>query len=151
MNRFNRKDSIYFIIMILIVTFDYIIKLKVKNNMNVGDSIKVIGDFFKITYIQNRGAAFGMLQEKQTLFLVVGLITIVVLVNLFLKTKDKITKISISMVIGGAIGNILDRLLYGYVVDMFDFNGVWSYIFNFADVCVVLGVGLLTLGIIRQK
>ena len=151
MNRFNRKDSIYFIIIILIVTFDYIIKLKVKNNMNVGDSIKVIGDFFKITYIQNRGAAFGMLQEKQTLFLVVGLITIVVLVNLFLKTKDKITKISISMVIGGAIGNILDRLLYGYVVDMFDFNGVWLYIFNFADVCVVLGVGLLTLGIIRQK
>ena len=55
------------------------------------------------------------------------------------------------MVIGGAIGNIVDRLLYGYVVDMFDFNGVWSYIFNFADICVVLGVGLLTLGIIRQK
>ena len=139
------------IISLLIVTFDYIIKLKVKNNMNVGDSIKVIGNFFKITYIQNKGAAFGMLQEKQALFLVVGLITIVFLVNLFLKTKDKITKLSISMVVGGAIGNIVDRLLYGYVVDMFDFNGVWSYIFNFADVCVVLGVGLLTLGIIRQK
>lgn len=151
MNRFYRKDSIYLIITILIVTFDYIIKLKVKNNMNVGDSIKVIGDFFKITYIQNKGAAFGMLQEKQALFLIVGLITIVFLINLFLKTKDKITKLSISMVVGGAVGNIVDRLLYGYVVDMFDFNGVWSYIFNFADVCVVLGVGLLTLGIIRQK
>ena len=151
MNRFNKKDSFYLIISLLIVTFDYIIKLKVKNNMNVGESINVVGNFFKITYIQNKGAAFGMLQEQQNLFLIVGFITIVFLVNLFLKTEDKITKIAISMVIGGAIGNIVDRILYGYVVDMFDFNGVWSYIFNFADICVVLGVGLLTLGIIRQK
>ena len=151
MNRFNKKDSIYLIISLLIVTFDYIIKLKVKNNMNVGESINVVGNFFKITYIQNKGAAFGMLQEQQSLFLIVGLITIVFLFNLFLKTKDRLTKLSISMVIGGAIGNIVDRLLYGYVVDMFDFNALWSYIFNFADVCVVLGVGLLTLGIIRQK
>jgi signal peptidase II len=151
MNRFNKKDSFYLIISLLIVTFDYIIKLKVKNNMNVGESINVVGNFFKITYIQNNGAAFGMLQEQQNLFLIVGFITIVFLVNLFLKTEDKITKIAISMVIGGAIGNIVDRILYGYVVDMFDFNGVWSYIFNFADICVVLGVALLTLGIIRQK
>ena len=151
MNRFNRKDSFYLIISLLIVTFDYIIKLKVKNNMNVGESINVVGNFFKITYIQNKGAAFGMLQEQQNLFLIVGFITIVFLVNLFLKTEDKITKIAISMVIGGAIGNIVDRILYGYVVDMFDFNGVWSYIFNFADICVVLGVALLTLEIIRQK
>lgn len=151
MNRFNRKDSFYLIISLLIVTFDYIIKLKVKNNMNVGESINVVGNFLKITYIQNKGAAFGMLQEQQNLFLIVGFITIVFLVNLFLKTEDKITKIAISMVIGGAIGNIVDRILYGYVVDMFDFNGVWSYIFNFADICVVLGVALLTLGIIRQK
>lgn len=151
MNRFNKKDSFYLIISLLIVTFDYIIKLKVKNNMNVGESINVVGNFFKITYIQNKGAAFGMLQEQQNLFLIVGFITIVFLVNLFLKTEDKITKIAISMVIGGAIGNIVDRILYGYVVDMFDFNGVWSYIFNFADICVVSGVALLTLGIIRQK
>lgn len=151
MNRFNKKDSFYLIISLLIVTFDYIIKLKVKNNMNVGESINVVGNFLKITYIQNKGAAFGMLQEQQNLFLIVGFITIVFLVNLFLKTEDKITKIAISMVIGGAIGNIVDRILYGYVVDMFDFNGVWSYIFNFADICVVLGVALLTLGIIRQK
>ena len=151
MNKFNRKDSIYFIITLLIITFDYIIKLKVKSNMNVGESIKVIGDFFKITYIQNKGAAFGMLQDKQIVFLVIGFITIAFLINLFLKTNDNITKTSISMVIGGAIRNIIDRLLYGYVVDMFDFSGVWSYIFNFADVCVVLGVGILALAIIRQK
>ena len=151
MNRFNKKDSFYLIISLLIVTFDYIIKLKVKNNMNVGESINVVGNFLKITYIQNKGAAFGMLQEQQNLFLIVGFITIVFLVNLFLKAEDKLTKTAISMVIGGAIGNIVDRILYGYVVDMFDFNGVWSYIFNFADICVVLGVALLTLGIIRQK
>ena len=95
MNRFNKKDSIYLIISLLIVTFDYIIKLKVKNNMNVGESINVVGNFFKITYIQNKGAAFGMLQEQQSLFLIVGLITIVFLFNLFLKTKDRLEKIKV--------------------------------------------------------
>ena len=119
--------------------------------MQLGDSIDVIKNFFSITYVQNTGAAFGMFKNQKILFLIVGIVAILILVYSFSKTDNKIAKISISMVISGAIGNIIDRLLYGFVVDMFDFHAIWSYVFNFADVCVVLGVALLSFSILKEK
>ncbi len=151
MNKFSKRDSIYLAIVLILVTFDYIIKTKIKTIMQLGDSIDVIKNFFSITYVQNTGAAFGMFKNQKILFLIVGLVAILILVYSFSKTDSKIAKISISMVISGAIGNIIDRLLYGFVVDMFDFHAIWSYVFNFADVCVVLGVALLSFSILKEK
>lgn len=151
MNKFSKRDSIYLAIVLILVTFDYIIKTKIKTIMQLGDSIDVIKNFFSITYVQNTGAAFGMFKNQKILFLIVGLVAILILVYSFSKTDSKIAKISISMVISGAIGNIIDRLLYGFVVDMFDFHAIWSYVFNFADICVVLGVALLSFSIIKEK
>ena len=151
MNKFSKRDSIYLAIVLILVTFDYIIKTKIKTIMQLGDSIDVIKNFFSITYVQNTGAAFGMFKDQKILFLIVGIVAILILVYSFSKTDNKIAKISISMVISGAIGNIIDRLLYGFVVDMFDFHAIWSYVFNFADVCVVLGVALLSFSILKEK
>ena len=151
MNKFSKRDSIYLAIVLILVTFDYIIKTKIKTIMQLGDSIDVIKNFFSITYVQNTGAAFGMFKNQKILFLIVGLVAILILLYSFSKTDNKIVKISISMVISGAIGNIIDRLLYGFVVDMFDFHAIWSYVFNFADVCVVLGVALLSFSILKEK
>lgn len=151
MNKFSKRDSIYLAIVLILVTFDYIIKTKIKTIMQLGDSIDVIKNFFSITYVQNTGAAFGMFKNQKILFLIVGIVAILILVYSFSKTDSKIAKISISMVISGAIGNIIDRLLYGFVVDMFDFHAIWSYVFNFADICVVLGVALLSFSIIKEK
>lgn len=151
MNKFSKRDSIYLAIVLILVTFDYIIKTKIKTIMQLGDSIDVIKNFFSITYVQNTGAAFGMFKNQKILFLIVGLVAILILVYSFSKTDNKIAKIAISMVISGAIGNIIDRLLYGFVVDMFDFHAIWSYVFNFADVCVVLGVALLSFSILKEK
>lgn len=151
MNKFSKRDSIYLAIVLILVTFDYIIKTKIKTIMQLGDSIDVIKNFFSITYVQNTGAAFGMFKNQKILFLIVGLVAILILVYSFSKTDSKIAKISISMVISGAIGNIIDRLLYGFVVDMFDFHAIWSYVFNFADICVVLGVALLSFSILKEK
>ncbi|MBF1050965.1 MAG: signal peptidase II [Peptostreptococcaceae bacterium] len=151
MNKFSKRDSIYLAIVLILVTFDYIIKTKIKTIMQLGDSIDVIKNFFSITYVQNTGAAFGMFKNQKILFLIVGIVAILILVYSFSKTDNKIAKISISMVISGAIGNIIDRLLYGFVVDMFDFHAIWSYVFNFADVCVVLGVALLSFSILKEK
>lgn len=151
MNKFSKRDSIYLAIVLILVTFDYIIKTKIKTIMQLGDSIDVIKNFFSITYVQNTGAAFGMFKNQKILFLIVGIVAIFILVYSFSKTDNKIAKISISMVISGAIGNIIDRLLYGFVVDMFDFHAIWSYVFNFADVCVVLGVALLSFSILKEK
>ncbi len=151
MNKFSKRDSIYLAIVLILVTFDYIIKTKIKTIMQLGDSIDVIKNFFSITYVQNTGAAFGVFKNQKILFLIVGIVAILILVYSFSKTDSKIAKISISMVISGAIGNIIDRLLYGFVVDMFDFHAIWSYVFNFADVCVVLGVALLSFSILKEK
>lgn len=151
MNKFSKRDSIYLAIVLILVTFDYIIKTKIKTIMQLGDSIDVIKNFFSITYVQNTGAAFGMFKNQKILFLIVGIVAILILVYSFSKTDNKIAKIAISMVISGAIGNIIDRLLYGFVVDMFDFHAIWSYVFNFADICVVLGVALLSFSIIKEK
>lgn len=151
MNKFSKRDSIYLAIVLILVTFDYIIKTKIKTIMQLGDSIDVIKNFFSITYVQNTGAAFGMFKNQKILFLIVGIVAILILVYSFSKTDNKIAKIAISMVISGAIGNIIDRLLYGFVVDMFDFHAIWSYVFNFADVCVVLGVALLSFSILKEK
>jgi signal peptidase II len=151
MNKFSKRDSIYLAIVLILVTFDYIIKTKIKTIMQLGDSIDVIKNFFSITYVQNTGAAFGMFKNQKILFLIVGIVAILILLYSFSKTDNKIVKISISMVISGAIGNIIDRLLYGFVVDMFDFHAIWSYVFNFADVCVVLGVALLSFSILKEK
>lgn len=151
MNKFSKRDSIYLAIVLILVTFDYIIKTKIKTIMQLGDSIDVIKNFFSITYVQNTGAAFGMFKNQKILFLIVGIVAILILLYSFSKTDNKIVKISISMVISGAVGNIIDRLLYGFVVDMFDFHAIWSYVFNFADVCVVLGVALLSFSILKEK
>ena len=151
MNKFSKRDSIYLAIVLILVTVDYIIKTKIKTIMQLGDSIDVIKNFFSITYVQNTGAAFGMFKNQKILFLIVGLVAILILLYSFSKTDNKIVKISISMVISGAIGNIIDRLLYGFVVDMFDFHAIWSYVFNFADICVVLGVALLSFSILKEK
>lgn len=98
---------------------DQIVKINIKDNMVIGDSIKVVNDFFSITYVQNKGAAFGILQNQKFLFLIIGIVMILGLIYMFIKDEDKITRLSITMIISGALGNIVDRLRYGYVVDMF--------------------------------
>lgn len=151
MNKITKKDSIYLATFLILVAIDYLVKVKIKTNMSVGDSKKILGDFFRLTYIQNKGAAFGMMQGQKIIFFIVGIIAISILIYTFSKVRDKISKTAITMIISGAIGNMIDRLIYGFVVDMFDFSMIWSYVFNVADICVVLGVGILCLSILKQK
>ena len=81
MNKFSKRDSIYLAIVLILVTFDYIIKTKIKTIMQLGDSIDVIKNFFSITYVQNTGAAFGMFKNQKILFLIVGIVAILILLS----------------------------------------------------------------------
>ena len=83
MNKFSKRDSIYLAIVLILVTFDYIIKTKIKTIMQLGDSIDVIKNFFSITYVQNTGAAFGMFKNQKILFLIVGIVAILILLYSF--------------------------------------------------------------------
>lgn len=137
---------------ILLLAVDQYSKYLVRTRMQVFDTIPLISDFFHLTYVQNRGAAFGIFQGGGKIF---ALLTLIVLSSVFyfFWKNPKLTagwKMTLIVIAAGAAGNLIDRLFLGYVVDMFDFRGIWSYIFNFADICVVLGSIALGILILRD-
>jgi signal peptidase II len=106
-------------------------------------SIPVIKNVFHITYVQNTGAAFSILKDKTFLFTVVSSIVIVIITLVLIKlpAKHKAFGIVMALILGGAMGNFIDRLRFGYVVDFLDFR-VWP-VFNIADCAIVIGVLIL--------
>lgn len=130
-----------------LLLIDILIKLLVKNNMLVNESIKIINNFFYITYVKNTGAAWSILSGKQTFLIIFSIIVIALLVFYLVKKKSylNLEVIGYSLLLSGALGNLIDRILYGYVIDYFSFY-IFSYsfpIFNFADSCIVIGIVLL--------
>lgn len=149
----NRGDLlIYEIIIAILIGIDQIIKYGVLNVLKEKGSIPIIDGIFHLTYVENRGAAFGMFQNNQIIFVVVASIATVVGLYWLHKNKEKINiigKASIIMIVSGAIGNLIDRLRLGFVVDYFDFRIIWQYVFNFADILVVCGTILLCFYILK--
>lgn len=135
-----------FIISSIILFIDIISKRLVINLMIEDESIKIIKNFFSLTYAKNEGVAFSLMDGYVPLIIIS---TILVLFMIFKYIKDNAISrsdiIGYSFVIGGAIGNLVDRVVYGYVVDFLDFN-IFGYnypIFNLADTFIVIGVIIL--------
>lgn len=144
------------IISLFILLVDQIIKYIVINNMSLYKSIEIIPNFFNITYVENIGAAFSILSGN-VLFLILISLFAIILIYLFLIKNKKLNKLQITMyslLIGGIIGNLVDRIFRGFVVDYLDFS-IFGYnfpIFNFADVCIVLSaIALLFINIKEEK
>ena len=102
---------------------------------------------FHMTYTENRGAAFGLLQGQQALFFIITIpMTLVLLWLLYFRMpKSKGCGIGLALVLGGALGNFFDRIVYGYVVDMFDFRLINFAIFNVADMGICIGAAIFLL------
>ena len=135
------------ILTIIFLIIDIISKLVVSSLMNVYDSIVIIKNFFCITYVRNTGAAWSIFEGRVLGIIVVSLIIISFIVYYISKqkVKSKLEKIGYSLILGGALGNLLDRIIYGYVIDFLDFN-IFGYdypIFNLADSFIFVGVMLL--------
>ena len=132
--------------MAVMVVIDQFLKLWALNALKPIGSIKFSDGLLALTYVENRGAAFGIFQGKQTMLIMLTLAIIIGLEYYLLKTKpsDKRLWVSFSLIIAGGVGNLIDRILRGFVVDYIDINGIFSYpMFNFADCCVVVGEILL--------
>lgn len=133
----------------IIVTIDRIIKILIENFLQFGIRNKVINNFFYLTFCKNEGAAFSIFYGKTIFFIVVASFAVYFLYK-SIKNKQKLKKFDIicySLLFGGIVGNLIDRLLYGYVIDYLDFE-LFNYnfaIFNFADICIVLGALILLL------
>lgn len=116
------------------------------------DEIEIIPNFFHLTYVENRGAAWGILDNNRLILVIVSVITLLV-ISKYLKSEVNISKLSIAsygMLIGGIFGNLMDRVFRGYVIDFLNFN-IFGYdfpVFNIADILIVLGVSLMVIEVL---
>ena len=133
-----------FILTIILVIIDLTVKLIIKNTMIPNQSITIINNFFYITYVKNTGAAWSILSGRKIFLIIFSLIVIISIIYYIIKRKDynKLELIGYSVVLSGAIGNLIDRIIYGYVIDYLDFY-IFNYdypIFNIADILIVIGI-----------
>lgn len=146
----------YILFILVLVGIDQGTKIYMRSLANGVEacSIPVIGDFFHLTYVENRGGIFGVMQGKIMVFTILSTLVIAYLIYSEwknIKNYTKWTKIGITFIASGAVGNMADRIFRGYVIDMLDFRGIWHFIFNFADVFINIGVGIILLDIIVKK
>ena len=148
-----KKDKIYQICAVSLI-LDQVIKVLVTSNMKVGSSITIIPRFFEIYYLQNKGAAFSSFQGMRYILILISFIIFIGLIKHIKSNKitKKVEIISLGMIMGGLVGNLIDRILYGYVIDYlsFTFFGYSFAVFNLADSLIVIGVILLAIDIIRS-
>lgn len=150
----------HFLISLAVVLLDQFTKWLVAKEIALHDSISVIPGLFRLTHVQNRGAAFGLFDDspsewKIAVLLLFSAIALVVVTALLWKNSHAMnaTGVGLSLVLGGAIGNLWDRLIAGHVVDFLDFY-IGSYhwpAFNVADTAIVVGAFLLVGEILFQK
>jgi len=136
-------------ISVVVIAADQVSKILVAREMFLGESVSVLGSFFKLTYILNPGAVFGMRLGGQVLHLAfaVGALSLVAFMLYRLQDDERAAGVGLTLVLGGAVGNVIDRLRVGAVIDFLDFgvNGVRWWVFNVADMSVTTGAGLLIL------
>lgn len=141
----------FYLIVIIWLVLDQVSKYYVMNHFAIGESVSVIQNVFHLTYIINRGAAFGMLANQRWFFLVVAFILIIVYAIYHKKvTRGPISlRIGSALLISGAIGNGIDRYVLHGVVDFFDFR-IWP-IFNVADIGICVGVACIIYHLLRNE
>ncbi|NLY56230.1 MAG: signal peptidase II [Firmicutes bacterium] len=134
----------------LLVILDQAIKLFVRYNLHPGRSINLIPGVLKLTYLRNTGAAFGFLAHETEFLVSVGILAVLAVFYFLrrLPVERRWTRYGLSLGLAGAIGNLLDRVRYGYVVDMFQLKH-WPGVFNLADVLIISGGILVIIELLR--
>ena len=139
------------ILVVLIVVLDQLSKSYIQANMKLGESIPIVPDVFHITYILNPGAAFGLFANQTFFFIALAVAMMLAVIYFYpaIKRESAWMKVGIGLLVGGAIGNLVDRIQIGKVVDFFDFR-IWP-IFNVADIGIVCGALIIIAAAIWEK
>lgn len=132
----------YLIVAALLVVCDQLVKYWVVSNLSLGEAMNVIPNVFSLTYYQNSGAAWSILQGQMWFFAIVTFVAVPLCIWLLWKNRrgSKFYSLALGLVIAGALGNFIDRMRLGYVVDMFQTDFINFPIFNVADMCLTIGV-----------
>ena len=146
------RKSYYFLVVVVLMGLDQLTKALIVRSITLQGSREVIPGFFNLTHVRNRGAIFGFLShsDSRILFIFLTLVSVAALglvIYYFLKTpvSERLMKISLSLILAGALGNLIDRLFRGHVIDFLDFyvkDWHWPS-FNVADSCITVGAFLL--------
>ena len=124
---------IYIILFVMLLVLDQFTKYIVEQSFYLSESIPIIDEVFNFTYVENRGIAFGLFQGRLS---IISILTVVAIVAIFIyvlrnkKTLSILEYFGYTLILSGAVGNMIDRLFRGFVVDMLDFRGIWSFVFN---------------------
>jgi signal peptidase II len=133
----------------LVVILDQVTKRLAEDRLRRQGSVPLVDDILRLTYVENRGAAFGLLQDQTTFFVFVGILVIGVIAASYryLPRSGFLLHLALGLQLGGAVGNLIDRIRQSYVVDFVDFGyrSNWWPVFNVADSAIVVGVALLAL------
>lgn len=145
-----KRAILYSAIIIIGIILDQLTKLLSVEFLTKVETVPIIKNVLHLTYVENRGAAFGMLKEHRWVFISLSTVTIIgLLLYLFLsREKTKLYGVPIAMIVSGGIGNMIDRTALGYVVDFIDFRLINFAVFNGADSFVCVGAGLLVLALV---
>ena len=165
----EKKLKIFIIITAAVILADHLTKWIIKTSMDLHQTIRVIGDYFTITYILNSGIAFGLFDtnpspHKPIFLIIISFIALAIILYIFLSLPKSVkhTALAMGLIFGGAIGNMIDRIVRGEVVDFLDFDFPditiralhihmtrWPT-FNVADSCVLAGIVLLLIIVLRH-
>lgn len=128
-------------IIVATIILDQLTKWIVVNSMELSESIVLIENLFSFTYVRNYGAAWGMFSNQQWVFMIATSIALIIMPIILYRYRHVhfLFSLSLSLFIGGAIGNMIDRIFVGYVVDFLEFTFIDFPVFNVADICVVFG------------
>ena len=130
------------IIVFIILTLDQLTKFLASKNLELNNPLPIIKGVFNLTLVYNRGAAFGIFKNQFYLFILSSIAAVILIYSVLKKNKrNNLYTFSLSLILGGALGNLIDRIFLGYVVDFLDFR-IWP-VFNFADSAITLGALLL--------
>lgn len=148
----KNREKVYSVACILLIV-DQLVKLLIRSKMSLMDEIVIIPHFFSLYYVENTGAAFSLFSGATVVLVVlgIGVLAFLHLCVLSDEVMHKWKKIGLGMVIGGIVGNLVDRILYGAVIDYlsFDFFGYSFPIFNIADIGITIGFLILVIDIFR--
>ena len=150
----NNISKVYSITLFMFL-IDFLSKNFITHNFILLKSIELIPNFFYITYLQNTGAAWSILKNNTIMLALLSLIIFILISNHIKKLQfiDKWSIISFGLLLGGILGNFIDRVMYGYVIDFLDFK-IFGYdypVFNLADTMIVIGTIMIIIKIIRGE
>ncbi len=152
--KYKKKILFIILIAILCIFLDQFTKFLIVNNMDLADTIQIIRNFFRISYVHNTGAAWSIFSGNRFFLITISLFVVGIFIYFLMKTDHfKQNDIIIyGVLIGGILGNLIDRIRYGYVIDFLDFNfgSIDFPIFNVADMCIVIAGFFLIVKILKE-